>query len=63
MTDFEVLCTVTIGKARTFIISITLLNGIRFEQVEKKKDEKFEKKILTLFERAGPGIAKEVEMS
>ena len=42
---------------------MTLLNGIRFEQVEKKIDEKFEKKILTLFERAGPGIGKEVEMS
>ena len=29
----------------------------------KKKPEKFEKKILTLFERAGPKIGKEVEMS
>ena len=42
---------------------MTLLNGIRFEQVEKKKDEKLEKKFLPLFERTGPGIGKEVETS
>ena len=63
MTDFEVLGTVAIGKASPLIISMTLLKVIRFEKVEKKKDEKFEKKILTLFERTGVGIGREVETS
>ena len=51
MTDFEVLGTVAIGEARSFILAIS---G-SCSKNSKKKDEKIEKKILTLFERTRIG--------
>ena len=60
MTDFEVLGTVAIGEARSFILAIS---GSGSKNSKKKKDEKIEKKILPLFERTGPEIGKDVETS
>ena len=59
MTDFEVLGTVAIGKARPLTLAIRGSGS----KNSKKKDEKIEKKNLPLFERTGPGIGGEVETS
>ena len=59
MTDFEVLGTVAIGKARPLTLAI---RGSGSKNSRKKRREN-RKKFLSLFERTGTGIGKEVEMS
>ena len=45
------------------MLSMTLLKEDPVRKSRKKKDEKFEKIFLTLFERLGLGIGREVETS